>query len=69
MGEYIVRLLIRVSAESPHDAVNQYIENVNKFGLRSWVYVVENAQTKDLYQVTGQGEVTQVDPSKFVASQ
>lgn len=49
MGEYIVRLLIRVSAESPHDAVNQYIENVNKFGLRSWVYVVENAQTKDLY--------------------
>lgn len=69
MAEFVARLLIRVEAENERDAVDQFIENTNKFGLRSWVYVVENALTKDLYRVTGSGNAEKIDPATFISNQ
>lgn len=69
MAEFVTRLLIRVEAENERDAVDQFIENTNKFGLRSWVYVVENALTKDLYRVTGSGDSEKIDPATFISNQ
>ena len=65
--EYVVRLLIRVKASSETEAVDRFIENLNNFGLRSWLYMAENDRTKELFQVTGTGsEVEKVDPARFV---
>ena len=40
MTEYNVRLTLPVTADTPEEAVNGFIELINRTGLRTWVYRV-----------------------------
>ncbi len=59
--KYVVRLLLDVEAKDPADAVQQFIHQLNEFGLRPWWYTVEELGFTDfVWHVTGRGEVEMI---------
>ena len=54
--EYIVRLLFRIPAASPKEAVEHYIEQILLHGLRNWSYRVEDETTGEMWHLDGYGE-------------
>ena len=55
--EYLVRLLFRIPAESPEQAVEKYLEQIMMHGLRGWQYRVEDEETGEMWHVNGYGEM------------
>lgn len=54
--DYLVRLLFRIPAKSPEEAVQRYLEQIISHGLRNWSYRVENEQTGEMLHLDGFGE-------------
>lgn len=49
--EFVVRLLLRLEADTPRDAVKEFVEQTQQFGLYSWTYGVLDMETGDLFHV------------------
>lgn len=54
--DYLVTLPMRLEAETPQDAIEQFIEQVNTFGLRAWSFSVQHEGHLALV-INGRGEV------------
>lgn len=54
--EYLVRLLFRIAAKDPREAVEKYIDQLVQFGLKNWSFRVEDEQTGDMWHINGYGE-------------
>lgn len=57
--EYLVRLLFRIPAKTPEEAVEKYVEQIVSHGLRNWSYRVEDEETGDMWHLDGYGDEVQ----------
>lgn len=55
--EHTVRLLFRVQATDPRDAVEVFISQIVNHGLRDWTYFVEDRDAEAQFFVGGNGTV------------
>lgn len=56
--EYAVRLLFNVSAYNPEHAAQRFVDQVNTYGMKSWVYRVVELGNLDQFMVHPADEVT-----------
>lgn len=54
--EYLVRLLFRIPAKTPEEAVEKYIEQIVSYGVRNWSFRVEDEATGEMWHIDGHGE-------------
>lgn len=63
--EFLVRLLFRIPAKDPSEAVEKYLEQIMSYGLRNWSYRVEDEATGEMWHVDGFGQpIKDVDSSE-----
>jgi hypothetical protein len=60
-AEYLVRLLFRIPAASPKEAVEGYLEQLMRHGLRNWSYRVEDEETGETWNLDGYGELIPIE--------
>lgn len=53
---HFVHLGMRVDASSPEEAVEEFIEEVNRYGLRTWAYRVATEETAEPTLIYGTGK-------------
>lgn len=53
--EYLVRLLFRLSAKDPAEAVKKYQEQLIDYGIRNWSFRVEDEETGEMWHLDGHG--------------
>lgn len=66
MGDYVVRLVLRVQADSEADAPRQFVKYLVEGGLISWMYRVEHPETHDVLGYFN-GDGVPVDMDQLVA--
>lgn len=60
-NRYLVRLMFECPADSPDVAALKMIEQVAAFGLRNWIYRVQDLDTDEFFNVNGFGEEVDLD--------